>query len=70
MNDASETNRKAKFVSSGFASSDLAQSDVERNTETTVFNSQDQKILAFFLDIVFSYFYTFGNCNTRVADSM
>jgi hypothetical protein len=40
-------------------------------TERRLFSiSQDQKILAFFLDIVFSYFYTFGNCNTRVADSM
>ena len=29
-----------------------------------------KKILAFFLDIAFCYFYTFGNCNIRVADSM
>jgi hypothetical protein len=40
-------------------------------TQSRAFSiSQDKKILAFFLDIAFSYFYTFGNCNTRVADSM
>jgi hypothetical protein len=48
----------------------LARSEDETDTLKEISIPAETKILAFFLDIVFSYFYTFGNCSTRAADSM